>query len=320
MLAIWIFVVLFRYPTIGGRFDTDRMKRRDENRFSGLYRPPNKETFAGAYFVTKDRFIDAKSINYVSKRQPWQIEGVVVAYTSIDPNSFNLMTRDYFDFQVLHLSSTLTQTPRQLLLNPGIQNEILYRMRQTLTTLQEQYRLVISYTSNSTESDEYNEARRNTLGIVVFSSAAGTINLDPKSQETLLPFTTELKQLFLKSTIFSIARYFPRILVATGTDQDLQLVQMMKLPLWKTVNLASKVSHPTLLPKETILYVNHELKHSDDIGWKQVKYLYYSEMDQILYARSLAHLYRSFDEIDFSVVMVPHRMQVSYCDRIIQST
>ena len=81
---------------------------------SGLYRPNTSralEHYAGAWLVSKRRLLEAKlRIQHIRS-----LEGAsfaVSGYASHQDYRTTLMTRDYFDFAVQHLSSTTNQLPQ----------------------------------------------------------------------------------------------------------------------------------------------------------------------------------------------------------------
>ena len=81
---------------------------------SGLYRPNTTHTlehYAGAWLVPKRRLLEAKlRIQHIKS-----LEGAsfsVSGYAAHQDHRITLMTRDYFDFAVQHLSSTTNQLPQ----------------------------------------------------------------------------------------------------------------------------------------------------------------------------------------------------------------
>lgn len=81
---------------------------------SGLYRPNTSralEHYAGAWLVPKRRLLEAK----LRIQQIKSLEGAsfaVSGYAAHQDYRTTLMTRDYFDFAVQHLSSTTNQLPQ----------------------------------------------------------------------------------------------------------------------------------------------------------------------------------------------------------------
>lgn len=96
----------------------------------------------------------------------------------------------------------------------------------------------------------------------------------------------------------------------------MELVKSLNLPIWRYVDLQNRVKGNLLhLPRESLIYLNSKMTDrtaikSEDTDWLSIQYVYYSEMDQILYARSLLNLYNVLDNLSPSVVFVPHRMDV----------
>jgi len=105
----------------------------NNKRFSGLYRPNTEvsEAFSGAFLTHKNRFLNKNSLMRLNRIR---MRGIELAIFAFYFEGINVMTRDYFDFQVIHLSSTTNQAPH-ISDDTVLQNELLSRMRNTVEML-----------------------------------------------------------------------------------------------------------------------------------------------------------------------------------------
>jgi hypothetical protein len=150
----------------------------------------------------------------------------------------------------------------------------------------------------------------NTIVIIPYSSTPGSQRLDAEQQE-LVRFTHKLRLLYLQACVYSVSRYFPKIIVATVNDDDLRAVDSLSLPLWKLINLQDMVQGITKkLPQMSLIYVYEQLMNNTDLDWKSARYVYYTEMDQLLQIRVLSLLYSLLDSSHHHLIMVPHRLNV----------
>lgn len=210
------------------------------------------------------------------------------------------MTRDYFDFQVVHLSSTLNQMPDVNSLE--LQQELLNRMDKTIEALK-----IIEK-----PPQKYRDQRilKNSIVLMAFSSQAASMR-----QNDLQKFQTEIRLSFLKATVLSVYKCFTRIIVTFASSSDLALVKGLGLPIWKYVDLSEGLEKAVLLPKKSLQYLRDKLTGRDNESkamreeWQSVKYIYYTESDQILHSRFLGTIYNTIDRFNGSVAIVPHRMQ-----------
>ena len=77
----------------------------DDNYFSGVYAPDTKrasEVYAGSWLASRDRFLK-------NKDRIERISFLEQGSFAIVGRGVTAMTRDFFDFQVIHLSSTSNQ-------------------------------------------------------------------------------------------------------------------------------------------------------------------------------------------------------------------
>lgn len=230
-----------------------------------------------------------------------------------------LMTRDFLDFEVMHLSSTTNQFPQ--LENFKLQEELIYRMQQTVESLR--------VNNSATFTHRYRDQRilQQTVVIVPFSNHPANQNVH---NEDIKHFTDKLRYLYLQATIWSIYRTFPRIMVSFENKIQLEAIKALNLPIWKYLDLSNDIKDRHLLPRETLMYTIRKLKLNttalspwdEDKAWQDINYIYYSEADQIIHSRHLPNLYYILDRLERRVALVPHRVQVksmkfAYCQHIL---
>jgi hypothetical protein len=85
------------------------------------------------------------------------------------------MTRDYLDYFVVHLSSTINEA-EPILYDPQIRQELLHRMHQTVSALRRNISSLHGYKNKPIKDG--------TVVLVPFSTIAASINVD---HESLIP-------------------------------------------------------------------------------------------------------------------------------------
>ena len=278
-------------------------------KFSGVYRPNiklSREDFAGSWLVPVQRFIQAKE--YLQMHAT-NIESACFAILNTG-SQVSVMTRDYFDFEVIHLSSTTNVLPsgRNELLA-----ELLFRMNQTVNALDaSSVKILIKRYKINSASHRW---RNQTIAVIAFTELSGS-----SSQSN---FAAEIRRSFFKATFWSVYRRMPHILVATMTDREADVVRSFRLPVWMVVNVMQHLnpanimkSDGHLLPQKSLLYVmnNIEANVTSSItniysAWRNFKYIYYTEGDLILHMRNTRDLYDILDRTKENVALIPHRMQ-----------
>jgi hypothetical protein len=265
--------------------------------FSGFYKPNLRESYeiyAGSYFTTKEELFDSyKRIPRVKN-----LEGVT---TSLVESHKAIMTRDYFDYSVVHLSPTVSQ-----LLTASIKN---------------------SYSSIQRRTALSNDALR---------SSVGTVPTDPRMMDetvAIMPFSTIPASMFngdndyqnairanlFSSTYWSIRRYIKHVIIFTGRKKDREYLDKMGIDPWKVVDLSHHYNDHVrvdgdpgsrkLLPRDTIIHVYNNMLNGEG-QWGKFKYIYYSEGDLLLMLRHPNKLMDAMDTFnDKHIVLAPHRLQ-----------
>ena len=289
--------------------------------------------FAGSWLVPVERFLHVKE--FLLYEKPVHIEAACFAII-LTGSQLNLMTRDYFDFEVIHLSSTTNMIPTDNI-NNDVSNELLYRMNQTVQALNP-YTNPYKTNKSYKKKKKYNKKslnyrwKKQTIAIIVFSELAGSNNIKTK-------FTTNIRRLYFIATFWSIYRYIPNIIVTTMTTYEQNIICSLNLPIYKVINVMSDILpsniHPSnitekvswLLPQKSLLYVMNKIENSYNTYtnttsfttsniWGNFKYVYYSEGDLILHMRNIPHLYNTLDIPTIhnnknigGISLIPHRMQ-----------
>ena len=222
----------------------------------------------------------------------------------------SIMTRDYFVFEVSHLSSTtivLSSGQNELLV------ELLFRMNQTVKALDASIAKIQNkrYKINSAS----HRWRNQTIAVIAFTELSGN-----SSQSN---FAAEIRRSFYKAIFWSVYRRMPHILVTTMTEREADVVRSFRLPVWMVVNVMQHLnpanitkSDDHLLPQKSLLYVmnNIEANVTSSIiniysAWQNFKYIYCTEGDLILHIRNTRDLYDILDKTKENLALIPHRMQ-----------
>lgn len=282
-----------------------------KSQFSGVYNPTTRygfESYAGSWLSPKSKFLEIEhGINGISN-----LEG---ASFSMILHGMTVMTRDYFDFQVLHLSSTTNHLPVQ---SDSLHKVLLSRMQETVKTLQAANASVLPENlQNPMKPPKIRGSRRmaeKTVVVIPYSGLAASQSVEHDTN--LRKFTRSMRLLFVEATIYSIHRYFPNIIVAVSKQSDIAALKELNLPVWRYVDVSEGVKKDHDLPRESLKYLIKKFKASpsddDYLAFQKFQYVYYSEADHILFMRSGVYLYNFMDRMNGTVSVAPHRMQVFF--------
>ena len=137
-------------------------------KFSGVYSPNiklSREDFAGSWLVPVQRFLQAKE--YLQMHAT-NIESACFAILNTG-SQVSVMTRDYFDFEVVHLSSTTNVLPSS---RNELLAELLFRMNQTVNALD------ASSAKMQNKRYKINSAshrwRNQTIAVIAFTELSGS--------------------------------------------------------------------------------------------------------------------------------------------------
>jgi hypothetical protein len=160
--------------------------------FSGVYTPrgwEHLEHYAGACLLGLKRLIEAEHLLKNGNR----LEDVGLSLCGGDLRNDKrqiAMTRDYFDFSVVHLSSTTNQLPH-FDLRPAIMQQMKNMVKQQLSTSS------TAEGSNSSGSDT--RLRENTVALIPFSSISHS-----NTGSTAKEWEAEIRTHYFLATFYSV--------------------------------------------------------------------------------------------------------------------
>lgn len=287
--------------------------------FSGVFSPRGRKGmhhYAGACLLGTKRLVEAEGL--IANATRLEDVGFSLCGYSLEQDKEQreaVQTRDYFDFSVVHLSSTTNQIPNQKLREPIHEQALRMVDQQRLGQLE----------YNSTETDS--RLRENTVALIPFSSLSHS-NPSPSMAKA----ERDIRVLYFKATFYSVYRYIPNVVVAVGSATDYQLVSGLQLPIFKLLDFREKFvegvedTHPhsqTRLPRYSVLQIINRLQSGAARLFHPFHYFFYTECDQILKFRpgmpsnggsgaALSVSEQLLDLIDNSgglTAVAPHRLQ-----------
>lgn len=263
--------------------------------FSGVYHPDIMQTandFSAAWLVSRERLL----VSEVSLKLAQNMAGATFAVVRhrTDKSYTSILTRDFFDFFVEHLSSTSNQIPHS---NLAVMSEQTMKLNQTAHLLQ--HELFFQQKSD----DRLDQ----TLAILIFSSLAFSVPKEIRQH-------SDIRTAYFTATFYSLYRYFQNICIFVGNEKDRQILTAAHIPAWDievlSVQLDSR-NYTTALPRDSLLHIIERFKQPQKYRrLSQFKYIYFSEGDQILHMRHVRELYNLIDESGGKFVVIPHRMNV----------
>ena len=196
----------------------------NEVSFSGLYRPDltkGVEHYAGAWLVPKRRLLE--SLERVNKIT--YLEGATFSIVGYEHDErLTLMTRDFFDFQVIHLSSTTNQMP--LTTTTNFLNALSFRMYKTVQELKNGANSSISHHHSILPHNEREKhdkrAREKTIAVIPFCSL--TASHDLTETEEVERFQGNIRLHYFQATFWSTYKHFPHIIVTVSSKRDLDIL------------------------------------------------------------------------------------------------
>jgi hypothetical protein len=285
--------------------------------FSGLYTPNLKyslEIYAGAWLQSKTLFLqNLKQIQEINALESTTTGGLARYQLSPSNTRFILMTRDYLDFSIEHLSPT-TNILHDL--NTDLMAYLIQIMKKKSLWLK---KLAMNLPNTVSTKPLMNQ----TVVIIPFStnsaSFGGGGGSNRNSDGKISP-SIQLRLYFFEATFWSIYRYFPFITICVSNDYDYQAIHTLQLPVFEIYYLkkdstetadATKETklHAWELPRFALLKAHEEL--SSNPRWSQFQYLYFTEGDQILHLRHQTDLLKFLTATQGRFALVPHRMQVT---------
>lgn len=294
-------LVLFAYALILAFLHREFIVAESDENFSGVYTPDllgsgQAEDFAAAWLISKWRFLASEGSIHASSNMAGVSFAVVrnKYHKECKEKCHTIMSRDYLDFLVEHLSSTSNQVPNS--------NEHIFRIFNTRMRLNAKNLKAVALVP---QSRAFHDNRLNqTVALLVYSSITFS-----KPQEV---GQSKIRRSFFEATFWGIYRYVPNVVVFVASDKDRMCIERMQLPHWQLIHMHDvpvDVKNRTIsLPRYSLDWAIHNFKENQ-LGWENFNYVFFSEGDQILHWRHFKGVYDALDNSDGRFAMVPHRMQ-----------
>lgn len=210
---------------------------------------------------------------------------------------------------MIHLSTTTNYIPS--LDDKYVQDQLLQQMQRTVDTFRNQTNGLDGQALFHRRLKRPRPRMINTVVIIPYSGTPASQGLNPKQYE-LVKFTHNMRLKYLQACVYSVSRYFPKIIVSTGNEIDRQAVESLSLPIWKLINVEHMIQNQMMkLQQMSLIYLYEQIMNNTESDWRKVQYIYFTEMDQVLHLRVLSLLYSLLDSSNHRLIMVPHRMNVN---------
>lgn len=235
------------------------------SQFSGVYVPSDKvsETYAASFLISKERFIASKD-NLLPQRVDDGGELAIFAITRhvlLHPppkpceKCKSVMSRDYLDFMVEHMSSTTNQI--------GEHGDEAFKFIKNLRRLSYKLRDAPPHRSGDKRADQ-------TIAMIVFNSKSVAVNPSP--------FQEKVRRYYFLATFWSVYRYFSRVAVFVEAESDYNLIKNMTVPYYQLVRYPPVAGANFNVIKQAMLQVMDGLNDPTPGNvWNQFKYVYYTE-------------------------------------------
>jgi hypothetical protein len=270
------------------------------NMFSGFYNPDlqyNYEVYGAAWLIPRATFLTKserlKEMFLLEQSSLW----VLLDNDDSQEARNVVLTRDFLDYFVEHLSSTTN------IIRPNSQLEK-FHLRNTVKKASVLKRHALNHWSG-----EKRPFSADTIAIVAFSTNRAFSQGKKESSSDRVKATQDMRYAFFEATFWSIYRYIPNIAVAISGSDELKRLRAAKLPIYHIFHIPNASQPSWQLPKQSLLHLADTLKFN--ISWGHFKYVYFTECDQILHMRGQQHLHDLLDSTNDVFMTVPHRMQVS---------
>lgn len=162
------------------------------------------------------------------------------------------------------------------------------------------------------------------MALIPFCNRPASVESSRESAE-VNEFQVKVRLLFFQATFWSVLRAFPKIVVTVATVQDLETLNAMQLPVWRTVDMSGifnasaairKPGSVHFLPKESLLFLVARLSDKKAPHFAAFDYIYYTEADHVLQIRSTDQTYDAIDASRGRYAVSPHRMQTIAMPRL----
>lgn len=293
--------------------------------FSGVYNPiiqHGLEIYSGAWLMPRDLFLTKKNKIESIGMLEMTTTAIVVKPFTLGQESVRhaVMTRDYFDFQVEHLSSLTNQIDAN---NPEV-NAYLTNITNAKVKSIRQNALHSSHSKK-----DHSLFRNITLAVIPFSITGAYSTEDSKDQI--------LRENFFLLTFWSIYHHFPYIAVSVTRFSDYVSLRKMDLPYFDLyyTNISKTDLRETprwLNSKQSLQYAYKNV--AQNTSYAHFQYIYFSEGDLLLHMRqgnALFHIVNNTKYHDLTrhdadyynddyFILCPHRMQVTHRCAVVYHT
>lgn len=240
------------------------------NLFSGVYIPSDKvsETYAASFLISKERFIASReTIAAQDVKEGGELPTfAVIRHPLVHPapprcdKCKNVMTRDYFDFMVEHMSSTTNQIAEH--------GDDEVKFTKNLRRLAAKLRDDPPPRPSDKRIDQ-------TVAMIIFNSRSVAVESSP--------FQERSRRQFFLSTFWSVYRYFPKVAVFVESESDYSLIKNMTVPFFQLIRTPAVPGVKFNVIKAAMLQVIDNINAPAIEGnmWSQFKYVYYTEGNYI---------------------------------------
>lgn len=268
--------------------------------FSGLYNPDlqyNYEVYSAAWLIPRATFLSKseriKDMFLLEQSSLW----VLLENDDAQEARNVVLTRDFLDYFVEHLSSTtnIIRTNSQL---------ERFHLRNTI----KKSNVLRRHALNINHAPEHRPFSSDTIAIIAFSTNRAFAQGKKESTPERMKVLQDTRYAFFEATFWSVYRYIPHIAVAISGTDELKRLRKAHLPIHH-IFMIPNASQPTwTLPKQSILHLASMLR--TNTSWNHFRYVYFTECDQILHMRAQRHLHDFLEGTEGLFMTIPHRMQV----------
>ena len=234
--------------------------------FSGVYIPSDivSETYAASFLISKERFISSRETllpQEVKEGGELAIFAIIRHPTLFPPpppcdKCKSVMTRDYFDCMVEHMSSTTNQISEH--------GEEAVKFTKNLRKLASKLRDAPPRRPSDKRAEQ-------TIAIITFNSKS--VAVSPTA------FQEKVRRYYFLSTFWSVHRYFSKVAVFVESESDYSLIKNMTVPYFQLTRIPPVNEQKFNVIKQAMLTVMDKLSAPPSPGnvWSQFKYVYYTE-------------------------------------------
>lgn len=211
------------------------------------------EDFSAAWLVSKYRLLAAEH----GIHDTFSMAAVTFAVVRNKcPNCHTVLTRDYFDYMVEHLSSTSNRIPSGDRAVYNITGERLKRTAKRLKTM-----------SSLGKDSRVND----TLAVLIYSPLPFSMTITPEQ--------IGIRLNYFETTFYSVHRYFPNVDIFVAYQKDADVINALGVPYRKLTIVPTpldKNQRTTALMRLSLEMIIKAI-HEDNPTWSWLKYMYFTE-------------------------------------------